>query len=101
MPGSIIELIDERGEGRKERFVYKGGIGEFVALLNKTKEPIHDEVVAFTAEEPPDGRARRRRVVVDIALQWNSTYAEADLSLHEQRPQQGRRHPPHRASRRR
>src|SRR5437868_5972163 len=45
--GLVIELTDERGEGKKERFEYKGGIREFVALLNKTKEPVHDQVVAF------------------------------------------------------
>jgi DNA gyrase subunit B len=71
--GLVIELTDERGEGKKERFEYKGGIREFVLLLNKTKEPVHDQVVAFTAEQPTDLGAA---VVVDIALQWNSTYAE-------------------------
>ena len=71
--GLVIELVDERGEGRKERYEYKGGICEFVELLNKTKEPIHDKVVAFTAEAPTDLGAN---VIVDLALQWNSTYAE-------------------------
>jgi DNA gyrase subunit B len=71
--GLVIELTDERGEGKKERFEYKGGIREFVALLNKTKEPVHDQVVAFTAEAPTELGAA---LVVDIALQWNSTYAE-------------------------
>jgi DNA gyrase subunit B len=33
----VIELDDERGEGKKERFEYKGDIREFVALINKTK----------------------------------------------------------------
>jgi DNA gyrase subunit B len=71
--GLVMELTDERGEGRKERYEYKGGIREFVELLNKTKEPVHDQVVALTAEAPTDLGAA---VVVDLALQWNSTYAE-------------------------
>jgi DNA gyrase subunit B len=71
--GLVIELADERGEGKKERFVYKGGIREFVELLNKTKEPIHDQPVGFTAEAPTELGAA---VIVDLALQWNSTYAE-------------------------
>jgi DNA gyrase subunit B len=71
--GLVIELTDERGEGKKERFEYKGGIREFVELLNKTKDPVHAQVVAFTAEAPTDLGAA---VVVDIAMQWNSTYAE-------------------------
>jgi DNA gyrase subunit B len=71
--GIIIELTDERGDGKKEHFEYQGGICEFVELLNKTKDPVHEKVVAFTAEAPTDLGAA---VVVDIALQWNSTYAE-------------------------
>jgi DNA gyrase subunit B len=71
--GLVMELADERGEGKKERYEYKGGIREFVELLNKTKEPVHDQVVALTAEAPTDLGAS---VVIDLALQWNSTYAE-------------------------
>src|SRR4051812_14927310 len=71
--GLVIDLIDERGEGKKEHYEYKGGIREFVELLNKSKEPVHHDVIALTAEAPSDlGQA----VVVDVALQWNSTYAE-------------------------
>ncbi|HMI88357.1 MAG TPA: DNA gyrase subunit B [Polyangiaceae bacterium] len=71
--GLVIDLTDERGEGKKERYEYKGGIREFVALLNKTKEPVHDQVIAFTAEAPTELGAA---LVIDLALQWNSTYAE-------------------------
>jgi DNA gyrase subunit B len=71
--GLVIELVDERGEGKKERYEYQGGIREFVEHLNKTKDPIHDKVIAFTAEAPTDLGAA---VVVDLALQWNQTYAE-------------------------
>ena len=71
--GLVIELTDERGEGKRERYEYKGGIREFVALLNKTKEPVHDRVIAFTAEAPTELGAA---VVIDLALQWNSAYAE-------------------------
>jgi DNA gyrase subunit B len=71
--GLVMELDDERGGGKKERYEYKGGIREFVELLNKSKEPVHDQVIAFTAEAPTDLGAS---VVVDLALQWNSTYAE-------------------------
>ena len=71
--GLVIELVDERGGGKKERYEYQGGIREFVEHLNKTKDPIHDKVIAFTAEAPTDLGAA---VVVDLALQWNQTYAE-------------------------
>ena len=36
----------------REVFEYQGGIREFVELLNKTKEPVHDHVVHLFAEAP-------------------------------------------------
>ena len=72
--GFVITLTDERGEGRKETFEYQGGIREFVEHLNKTKDPVHDKVVHIVAEVPTDGGGTN--VVVEVALQWNSTFAE-------------------------
>jgi DNA gyrase subunit B len=79
--GFVITLCDERAD-RKETFEYRGGIREFVELLNKTKEPVHEKVVYFQAEQVPE-RAEgggpqecASPVAVEVALQWNSTYAE-------------------------
>src|SRR3954464_15326808 len=52
--GFVITLTDERGEGRKETFEYKGGIREFVEHLNKTKDPVHEKVVHIVAEVPAE-----------------------------------------------
>ena len=71
--GFVISLTDERGEGRSELFEYKGGIREFVEHLNKTKEPVNDKVVHIIAEAPSEAGTP---VVVEVALQWNSSYAE-------------------------
>jgi DNA gyrase subunit B len=83
--GFVITLIDERtGDSssaslenaatpRREVFEYKGGIREFVALLNKTKEPVHDAVVYLVASQPTEGGVP---VEIEVALQWNSTYVE-------------------------
>jgi DNA gyrase subunit B len=83
--GFVITLTDERsGEsssasletapsGRREVFEYKGGIREFVELLNKTKEPVHDKVVYLVASQPTEGGVA---VEIEVALQWNSTYVE-------------------------
>ncbi len=82
--GFVITLTDERTEGsssnldtakgsRREVFEYKGGIREFVELLNKTKEPVHDHVVHLFAEAPTEAGLA---VSVELALQWNSTYTE-------------------------
>ena len=67
-PGLVIDLVDERGDGFKETYLYQGGIVDFVALLNKNKEPVHPEVISLIGEQ--DG------IVIEIALQWNSSYLE-------------------------
>jgi DNA gyrase subunit B len=84
--GFVITLTDERereghASGRTERFEYKGGIKEFVELLNKTKEPVHEKVVTFNAEQVPESENGTPKegaapVAVEVALQWNSTYGE-------------------------
>jgi DNA gyrase subunit B len=67
-PGLTVRLKDERGEGRSDVYRYEGGIVDFVALLNKNKEPVHDEVIRFVGEQ--------EKVEIEIALQWNSSYLE-------------------------
>jgi DNA gyrase subunit B len=76
--GFVISLTDERGPEenkgpRHEVFEYKGGIREFVEHLNKAKEPVHESVVHIDAEAPAESGAAVR---VEVALQWNSSYAE-------------------------
>src|SRR5262245_15318029 len=74
--GLVIDLKDERGD-RSEVYEYKGGIREFVELLSKTKEPVHDDVIAFSGEFPAgEGKAN---VMVDLALQWTNSYTEQIL----------------------
>jgi len=63
-PGVGITLADERTD-ESERFRYDGGIREFVAYLNETRDPLHEEVVYFEIEE----RIEEGPVQVDIALQ--------------------------------
>ncbi|AKF03629.1 DNA topoisomerase (ATP-hydrolyzing) subunit B [Sandaracinus amylolyticus] len=66
--GLIIELEEEGGEGRKTTYQFAGGIREFVKLLNKSKTPIHDEVIYIIDE--------RDKVQVELALQWNESFQE-------------------------
>ena len=74
--GLIIDLKDERSE-RQESFEYKGGIREFVSLLAKTKEPVHEDVIAFTGEfSAGEGKAE---MVVDLAMQWTNSFTEQIL----------------------
>jgi DNA gyrase subunit B len=73
--GLIVELTDERGDGRRETYLYKGGIKEFVSLLSQKKEPVHEDVIAFTTEVPA-ADSKQPSILVDLALQWTNSYAE-------------------------
>jgi DNA gyrase subunit B len=82
--GLVIHLTDQRPGGRSETYLYKGGIAEFVHLLNKTKEPIHEDVISFVAQQEfsqDSGGGRSSQppspVVAEVALQWNGSYTEA------------------------
>ncbi|MFW6436311.1 MAG: ATP-binding protein, partial [Halococcoides sp.] len=58
--GVEIRLVDERDDS-EQRFRYDGGIREFVAYLNETKDPLHGEVIYF--EDSSEG------IHVEIAMQ--------------------------------
>ena len=82
--GLLISLTDQRPNGHTETFVYRGGIAEFVHHLNTTKEPVHDEVIAFCVEAESgvasDGAQRHiasAPITVEVAMQWNASYTEA------------------------
>jgi len=65
--GVRIELIDERDD-RRESFHHEGGIREFVRFLNRSKTSIHESAFWF--------RADRDGIGVEVAMQWNDSYAE-------------------------
>ncbi len=75
--GLIINLEDERDEGKRETYEYRGGIQEFVALLSEKKEPAHEEVIAFTTTAPAEGK--QAGIEVDLAIRWSNSYAEQIL----------------------
>ncbi len=67
--GITITLTDERGEEvRKEVFYFEGGISSFVEHLNRNKEVINPEPVYFNGTKDT--------TVVEIALQYNTSYSE-------------------------
>jgi DNA gyrase subunit B len=71
--GLKVELIDERAEGRRVEFLYKGGIADFVKHLNESKDPLHRKIIYFEGETK-DGQ-------VEVAMQWNSSYQESTFSF--------------------
>ena len=67
--GLRISLVDERDEGKSEVYEYAGGIRDFVAHINASKEPVHPQIVYF------EGKANSH--FVEVAMQWNSSYNDA------------------------
>ncbi|MDT7705798.1 MAG: gyrase subunit, partial [Pseudonocardiales bacterium] len=66
------EIPDAEGYVAKVKehvFHYPNGLEDFVAYLNKSKDPIHKKLVSFTGEA--EGHA------LEVAMQWNSGYTES------------------------
>jgi DNA gyrase subunit B len=70
--GVAITITDER-DGKSHHFLYEGGIREFVEFLNKNKTVVNEKPIYMTGE--------RDAIIVEIALQWNDTYAETTYSF--------------------
>ena len=72
--GLEISLTDERttdaktGEAKRADFKYAGGIAEFIKLLNKGKQVLHEKPIVM--------EATREGVEIDIAMQYNDAYSE-------------------------
>ncbi|RPJ46552.1 MAG: DNA topoisomerase (ATP-hydrolyzing) subunit B, partial [Candidatus Latescibacterota bacterium] len=65
--GLRIRIRDERGKGREDVFRYEGGLVEYVKMLNRDKEVLHEPL--YVCKE-------RETVTVEVALQYNDTYQE-------------------------
>ena len=78
-PGLIIELKDENSPTeRKETFIYKEGIVEFVRQLGENKEVINENPIVISGvrkvEVEYDGKKMEDDVIVDLVFQYNNTY---------------------------
>ena len=71
--GLRIILIDERGNGKKETFCYNGGIIEYVAMLNKNKQPLHEDIIYVEGEE--------NGISIEVAMQYNDSYNSSIYSF--------------------
>jgi len=70
--GVEIAIEDERND-RQHKFLYEGGIREFVEFLNKNRTPVNEKPIFMIGER--DG------TIVEIALQWNDGYTETTYSF--------------------
>ncbi len=71
-PGLEITLTDERGDApRRETFLYKHGIEEFVKQLGENKQVLHPKPIVISRQ--------RDEVFVDVVLQYNDSYNDQIL----------------------
>jgi DNA gyrase subunit B len=71
-PGLEIALADERAEPtKKETFLYKHGIEEFVRQLGENKQVIHPKPIVLSRQ--------RDEVFVDVVMQYNDSYNDQIL----------------------
>ena len=66
--GLALTLRDDRDDEDTtgEKFMYEGGISEYVRFINKSKTPIHEDIIHLEGEE--DG------VIFEVAMQYNDGY---------------------------
>ncbi len=68
--GLQLTLRDDRDEEdtQGDKFLYEGGISEYVRFLNQNKTPIHDQIIHLEGEEAG--------VFFEVAMQYNNGYNE-------------------------
>jgi DNA gyrase subunit B len=71
--GGVTITLDDERDGKSHKFHYEGGIVSFVQHLNKNKTAVNEKPIYMHGEK--DG------IDVEIALQWNDSYAEAEYSF--------------------
>jgi DNA gyrase subunit B len=75
--GLEIALVDERRDPqRKEVFLFKGGIQQFVKELGETKQLIHPDPVAISGMREMLVDDKPEVAYVDVVLQYTDSYTE-------------------------
>ncbi len=84
-PGLEINLIDERADSlRKEQYIYKLGIEEFVRQLGENKQVLHPKPIIIAGRRLVKYRNKDQQEVeedmfMDLVLQYNDTYNDQIL----------------------
>ena len=71
--GLRISLTDERVSDKKDVFCYNGGIIEYVNMLNKNKQTLHEDVIYI--EGAIDN------ISIEVAMQYNDSYTASLYSF--------------------
>ena len=68
--GLAITIRDDRDmeDTTGEKFLYEGGISEYVRFINKEKTSVHEEIIHLEGEED--------NVFFEVAMQYNTSYNE-------------------------
>ena len=73
--GIKIVFDDEREDEENNHlvFMYEGGLKEYVAFINKNKNPIHEEILYGEGEE--------EGIIVEVSMQYNDGFIPAIYSF--------------------
>src|SRR5690554_782239 len=80
--GVKIRLVDEH-QDKEEDFAFLGGVRGFVEYINRNKTALHQNIFALSTES----RGGEDPITVDVAMQWNDSYAETVLCFTNNIPQ--------------
>ena len=69
----IILRDDREDEPEQKVFHYEGGIREFVTFINRSKDPLHPDVIYMSGN--------REDSMAEVALQYNDSYNEVIVSF--------------------
>ncbi len=71
--GLRITLIDERVPDKKDIYCYNGGIIEYVSMLNKNKQALHEDIIYVEGKED--------NISIEVAMQYNDSYTASLYSF--------------------
>jgi DNA gyrase subunit B len=71
--GITITITDERAEDKKHEFCYPGGLVSYIKFLDENRVALQPDPIYF--------RAERDNMEIEIAMQYNDSYAENIFSF--------------------
>jgi DNA gyrase subunit B len=71
--GITITITDERADDKKHSFCYPGGLLSYIKFLDENRTPLHPAPIYF--------RCERDSMEIEIAMQYNDSYAENIFSF--------------------